>query len=135
MYIEKINTVHSHFYVKPKTIELIEVDIRMGIKKAGVLRTGQKSQLPLSVTHLPVLQLPPPNIEKTLLWKCGVSQCVPQYTFCPYFFACKCHCNDPLVWYEASGFCYSINAGTSLGLLSDRLLLTLCHGGPVVLVL
>jgi hypothetical protein len=27
------------------------------------------------------------------------------------------HCNDSLVWYEAPGFCYTINTGTSLGLL------------------
>jgi hypothetical protein len=31
--------------------------------------------------------------------------------------------NDLLVWYEASGFCYSIDPGISLGLLSDILLL------------
>lgn len=33
------------------------------------------------------------------------------------------HCNDMKVWYEPSGFCYSINTGTSLGLLLDILLL------------
>jgi hypothetical protein len=31
------------------------------------------------------------------------------------------HCNDLLVWYEASGFCYSINTGSSLELFSDTL--------------
>ena len=33
------------------------------------------------------------------------------------------HCNESLVWFEASGFCYTINTGSSLGLLSDILLL------------
>lgn len=32
------------------------------------------------------------------------------------------HCNDSWVWFETFGFCYSINTGTSLRLLSDILL-------------
>jgi hypothetical protein len=31
------------------------------------------------------------------------------------------HCSDALVWFEACDFCYSINTGTSQGLLSDIL--------------
>jgi hypothetical protein len=34
-------------------------------------------------------------------------------------------------WSEASGFCYIINTGSSLGLLSDVLL---CHGDPAASV-
>jgi hypothetical protein len=33
------------------------------------------------------------------------------------------YCNDSLLWFEVFGFCYSISAGTSMGLLSDILLL------------
>jgi hypothetical protein len=42
------------------------------------------------------------------------------------------HCNESLVWYEASGFCYSISTGSSLG---DTLGYTvvLCHGKSTVL--
>ena len=32
------------------------------------------------------------------------------------------HCSESLVWFEASGFCYTINTGSSLGLLLDTLL-------------
>jgi hypothetical protein len=32
-----------------------------------------------------------------------------------------CHCSESLVWFEASGFCYSINPGSSPGLRSDIL--------------
>jgi hypothetical protein len=38
-------------------------------------------------------------------------------------------CNDSLVWYEAFGFCFSINTGTSLGLFS----VALWHGEFIVL--
>jgi hypothetical protein len=31
------------------------------------------------------------------------------------------HCNESLVLFKASGYCYSINTGTSLGLLLDIL--------------
>jgi hypothetical protein len=32
-------------------------------------------------------------------------------------------CNESLVWFEASGFCYTVNTGSSMGLLSALLLL------------
>jgi hypothetical protein len=35
----------------------------------------------------------------------------------------KVHCNESLVWYEASGFCYSISTITKLGLFMDVLML------------
>ena len=50
------------------------------------------------------------------------------------------HRNGSLVWLEASGFCYTVNTGSSLGLLLDILLLPsismetlqlyLCRTGP-----
>ena len=33
------------------------------------------------------------------------------------------HCNESSSWLETSDFCYTINTGSSLGLLSDILLL------------
>lgn len=42
--------------------------------------------------------------------------------FSPYIFTCVC-CNEALVWLEDSSFCYTIDNGLSLGLLSDILLL------------
>jgi hypothetical protein len=49
------------------------------------------------------------------------------------------HCSEALAWLEASGFCYTINTGSSPGLLSDILLLPcvmeslqlwFCRAGP-----
>ena len=34
------------------------------------------------------------------------------------------HCKESLVWFKASGFCYTIDTGPSLGLLLDILLLS-----------
>ena len=42
-----------------------------------------------------------------------------QYTLLPK----QLQCNKPLVWLEASSFCYTINTGSSPRLLSDILLL------------
>ena len=39
-------------------------------------------------------------------------------------------CNESLDWFEASGFCYTINVGSSLGLLSVG---APCHGDPAAL--
>lgn len=36
------------------------------------------------------------------------------------------HCSESLVWFEASGFCYTINPGTSLGLVGYPVV-ALCH--------
>lgn len=42
--------------------------------------------------------------------------------------------NESLVWYEVSGFCYTIHTGTSLGLLLAIYLIAALHcGDPVVL--
>ena len=37
------------------------------------------------------------------------------------------HCNESLVWFKVSGFCYTINTGFSLGLLSRHPAIALCH--------
>lgn len=37
----------------------------------------------------------------------------------------------PLVWFETSGFCYTINSGSSQGLLSE--IAATCHGNPEAL--
>ena len=39
------------------------------------------------------------------------------------------HCNESLVWFEASGFCYTINAGSSQGYP----VAVLCRGDPAAL--
>lgn len=47
----------------------------------------------------------------------SVSQSIP---FCAYIFTC----NESLqVWFEASGFCYTISTGNSLGFLLNILFL------------
>lgn len=46
--------------------------------------------------------------------------------FCAYIFTC----NETLVWFEASGFCYTINVGSSLGFLSDILLVSHVRTSP-----
>ena len=47
-----------------------------------------------------------------------VSHSVP---FCPALLD-KCSHRESLVWFQASGFCYTTNTGSSQGLLSDTLL-------------
>ena len=43
------------------------------------------------------------------------------------------HCKDSLVWFEASGFCYTNSAGPSLELLLVTLPVALCCGNPAAL--
>jgi hypothetical protein len=38
-------------------------------------------------------------------------------------FLADVHYNESLVWFEASGFFYTVNTGSSMGLLSDKQLL------------
>lgn len=52
-----------------------------------------------------------------------MSQCVPQSTPLPTHLLSNVHCNELLLWFEVSGFCDSINIGSSLGLLPVILLL------------
>jgi hypothetical protein len=60
-----------------------------------------------------------------------VSHCPP---FCPHNFTCRnlSICKESLVWFEASGFCHTINTGSSLSLLRYPVVI-LCHGGPKAL--
>jgi hypothetical protein len=64
-------------------------------------------------THLPPLQPLLPNREKeTSLWKLKcVSLSPTELPFVHTSLLANVHCNDSLVWYEASGFCYSIDTG------------------------
>ena len=84
----------------------------------------------LNPTHLSVphaclpLQSQPQKKNKKLIVKAIVCQCVPQYTFL------FIHCKQSLVWFEASGFCYTINSRSSLGLLLFPWVMGLC---PTVL--
>lgn len=52
-----------------------------------------------------------------------VPECHTVYLFVHTAWLADVHCNESLVWFEASGFCYTINTGSLLGLLSDILLL------------
>ena len=49
--------------------------------------------------------------------------CPTVYPFVHTSLLANVHCNESLVWSEASGFCCTSNTGSSLGLLSDVLLL------------
>jgi hypothetical protein len=49
---------------------------------------------------------------------CSVSHCTP---FDHASLLANVHCGESLVWSEASGFCYTINAGSSIGFPSDIL--------------
>jgi hypothetical protein len=58
------------------------------------------------------------------------TQCVIQYTLCPNIFTLKGSLPWVIGLVQASGFCYTIDTGASVGLLSDLLLLQLCSAGP-----
>ena len=77
----------------------------------------------------------PTERKKISLWKL---QCV---TVCPmvFPFAHTClltniHCNESLVWYKASDFCYSINIGTT-GTPLRYAAVALCYEDTIILVL
>ena len=80
-------------------------------------------------THLPFPSYLPSTLEtspgpshltkteenKSHCGSCSVSQCVLLYNrLSP---RANVHCNESLVWFEASGFCYTINSESPLGLL------------------
>ena len=50
--------------------------------------------------------------------KC-VTACCTGYSLVHTSLLVSVLCSESLVWFEASGFCYTINTGTSLRLLSD----------------
>lgn len=61
--------------------------------------------------------------EKNLLLKLWcVTLCPTVYPLVHNSLLWNIHCNESLIWSEASGFCYFTNIRTSLGLLSDTLL-------------
>lgn len=47
---------------------------------------------------------------------CVVSQCPTVHSFVHTSFLANVHCCESLVWFKASGFCYTINTGSLLGL-------------------
>jgi hypothetical protein len=71
---------------------------------------------------------PKPKPKIFYCGSCSVSQCVIMchsvsywMPFCPVLLV-NVHCNESLVWFKASSFCYTINTGSSPGLLSDILM-------------
>jgi len=54
---------------------------------------------------------------------CGESWTVHTIPFVQTSLLAKVHYNESAVWFEASGFCYMVNTGSSLGLLSVALFL------------
>lgn len=81
-------------------------------------------------THHPFLLYPPsilgtsPPKEKIPLWKPSYVTIWPMvYPFVHTSLLTKVLCSDLLVWFNASVFCYTIDTGSSLGLLLDSLLL------------
>lgn len=79
---------------------------------------------------------PPPDLQiekkKSHCGSHSVPQCVPQYTLWSTFLYLQMFiCDDSLVCYEASGFCYSVNTGSPLtppfGSLLRNSVVALCH--------
>lgn len=79
----------------------------------------------LSLPLYPHLQfLPPTKKEKNVTVEAVVCHGGPTaHPFVHTSLLVNVGCNDSLVWYEGSGFCSSVDAGTSPGLLSGTLLL------------
>lgn len=81
------------------------------------------THLPSPCTCPPPLQ--PPLWKKKLIVEAVV--CHSLYTIDSFVYIsllASVHCSESLVWLEASGFCYTSNTGSSLGLLLDILLMS-----------
>lgn len=63
------------------------------------------------------------QIEKILIMEAVMSHSKP-YRFTHISLLASVHPKESLVWFEGSGYCYSINAGPSLGLFLHILLLS-----------
>lgn len=95
----------------------------------------------LNSSHLPVPSYLPctlatsphkrkTNKTKSLALKAVVCLHVSHSTPCVHIpLLANVQCNESLIWFKASGFCYTINTEFLSGLLS----VTLCHGDPVAL--
>jgi hypothetical protein len=66
-----------------------------------------------------VFATPLPDPKRKKCGSCSVWQCVPQYIVLSILLYLQVLIAESLVWFEASGFCYSINTGSSMGLFSD----------------
>lgn len=103
--------------------------------------------LSLSIFPLP-LQLPPSNKikfkrKKNQFWQGSCSCDIASHTVNPsvHILLVRVHYKESLVWFEVSGFCYTINAGSSPELLLVILLLPcaveilklwVCRTGPIM---
>lgn len=77
-------------------------------------------------THLLLpLYLIPPTEEKTLIVEAVVYHSVSHSIYpLVHTLLSNVHCNESLVWYKVSDFCYSVDIGTLLELLWGILLLS-----------
>jgi hypothetical protein len=81
------------------------------------LETNKQTNTPLTQTNIPLRKL----------------QCVTAgHPLVHTSLLANVHCSDSLVWFQASGFCYTINTGSSLGLLGYPVV-ALCRGDPAAL--
>ena len=59
-------------------------------------------------------------------------QGVQHYTCLSTHLCVHSDAHDSLIWFQASGFCYTINTGSLLGLLIGHPVAAQCHREPVV---
>ena len=87
------------------------------------------SPSPPFVPTLHSCNLPPNREKKNLIVEAVACHSVP-YGICSVYTSllAHVHSNNSLVWFKASGFCYPIKTGCSLGLLLDILLLPCVMG-------
>jgi hypothetical protein len=71
--------------------------------------------------------------ENRILKSHRVTICLTVYPFPQTASLANDHCSEPLVWFEASGFCPTIIPGSSQGLLSDNPAVALGHGASAAL--
>lgn len=79
-------------------------------------------------THLPIASYLPSTLASSLPkekkrklspWNCSVSQGATQYILLSTQLYLQILSTESLVWFEASGFYYTVNIRSSLGLFSD----------------
>lgn len=95
-------------------------------------------------THLPIASYLPSTLVSSLPkenkkkkkkrklspWNCSVSQGATQYILLSTHLYLQILTTESLVWFEASGFYYTVNTGSSLG----SSLTSPCHGDPAALI-
>jgi hypothetical protein len=73
------------------------------------------SSHPYIHTYFPLAAFPQQR-KKMSSWKCSMYSVSHSVPFVHTSFFTSVHCNDSLVWYEASGFCCTVYTGISVGL-------------------